>query len=132
MAKSDKGSSRDKSKGTKKKKVRKDAGGSAEGGLSVAGHPRAVAQVRRAKGLGGLIFFVLTAYWSHQASVPADQIALRALAGGIAGYMLAWACVVSIWRHLVVAELKAAIESGQATLEPQAESSAAAEAVAEA
>jgi hypothetical protein len=127
MAKNDKGS-KDKSKGGKKK-AKKGAGA---GGLSVVAHPRAAAQVRRAKGLGGLLFFILTAYLSHQANVPSDQIALRALAGGIAGYMLAWACAVSIWRHLVVAELKAAIESGRATLEPQPAPSVSGEPVAEA
>lgn len=108
MAKNDKG----------KKKGKK--GTDASGGLSVAAHPRAAAQVRRAKGFGGLVFFALTAYLSHQANVPPDQLALRALAGGIAGYMLAWGCSVSIWRHLVLAELRAAVESGRATIEPRA------------
>lgn len=105
----------DKTKGKKKKgKKGQDDGG----GVSVAAHPRAAAQVRRAKGLGGIVFFFLTGYLSHKANVPADQVALRALLGGIAGYMLAWACSVTVWRHLVLAELKAAIESGRATLEP--------------
>lgn len=120
MAKSDK---KDKTKGKKKAKK----GGAGEGGLSVAAHPRASAQVRRAKGLGGLVFFFLVAYISHQASVPPDQIALRALAGGVAGYMLAWACSVTVWRYLVVAELRAAIENGQATLQPPAPTPASAE-----
>jgi hypothetical protein len=117
MAKSDKSKG---NKADKKGKKGKGKKGAAGGGVSVAAHPRAAAQVRRAKGLGGLIFFVLVAYLSHQANVPPDQIALRALAGGIGGYMLAWACSVSIWRHLVLAEIRAAIEQGQATLEPPA------------
>jgi hypothetical protein len=109
MAKNDK-----KSKGDKKGKKGKGAGE----GVSVAGHPRAAAQVRRAKGFGGISLFFITAYLSHKAAVPPDQVALRALVGGIAGYMFAWAASVSIARHLVLAELRAAVESGRATIEP--------------
>jgi hypothetical protein len=105
---------KDKTKGAKKVKKGK---GAAEDGISVAGHPRAAAQVRRAKGLGGIISFAIAAYLSYKAGVPSDQIALRALAVGVAGYMLAWACSVTVWRHLVLAELRAAVESGRARLE---------------
>jgi hypothetical protein len=106
----------DKSKDKKAKKGKKGKG-SADG-ISVAGHPRAAAQVRRAKGFGGVIFFFITAYFSHKAQIPADQVALRALIGGIGGYLLAWMCSVTVWRHLVLAELRAAIESGRARMEP--------------
>ncbi|MGA9859071.1 MAG: hypothetical protein WBQ18_14500 [Solirubrobacteraceae bacterium] len=114
MAKSDKGAkkaSKDKTKGSKKKSK-----GAAADGISVAGHPRAAAAVRRSKGMGGVGFFAITAYLSHKANIPPDQVGLRALAGGIAGYMLAWACSVTVWRHLVLAELRAAIETGRATM----------------
>jgi len=33
---------------------------------------------------------------------------------GIVGYMLAWMCAVTVWRHLVLAELRAAVERTQA------------------
>ena len=75
----------------KKAKGDKKAKGAA-GGISVAGHPRAAAQVRRAKGFGGVTFFLITAYLSYRAQVPPDQVALRALIGGIGGYLLAWMC----------------------------------------
>jgi hypothetical protein len=101
----------------KKAKGDKKAKGAA-GGISVAGHPRAAAQVRRAKGFGGVTFFLITAYLSYRAQVPPDQVALRALIGGIGGYLLAWMCAVTVWRHLVLAELRAAIESGRARMEP--------------
>jgi hypothetical protein len=115
MAKNEKTAvKKDKTKGAKKVKKGK---GAAEDGISVAGHPRAAAQVRRAKGLGGIISFAIAAYLSYKAGVPSDQIALRALAVGVAGYMLAWACSVTVWRHLVLAELRAAVESGRARLE---------------
>jgi hypothetical protein len=105
-----------KAKGNKKAKKGKGAAD----GISVAGHPRAAAQVRRAKGFGGVTFFLITAYFSYRAQVPPDQVALRALIAGIGGYMLAWMCAVTVWRQLVLAELRAAIESGRAKIEPVA------------
>jgi hypothetical protein len=115
MAKNDKNAGKGKkAKGDKKGK--KSQGAAA--GISVAGHPRAAAQVRRAKGFGGVTFFLITAYLSYKAQVPPDQVAVRALIGGIGGYMLAWMCAVTVWRHLVLAELRAAIESGRAKMEP--------------
>ena len=44
---------------------------------------------------------------------------MRALIAGIGGYMLAWMCAVTVWRQLVLAELRAAIESGRARMEPR-------------
>jgi hypothetical protein len=101
------------------KKGKKGKKGSADG-ISVAGHPHAAAQVRRAKGFGGVSFFLITAYFSFKAGVPADQVAVRALVAGVGGYLLAWMCAVTVWRQLVLAELRAAIESGRARMEPAA------------
>ena len=98
-------------KGKKDKKGKKGDGEQATG-ASVANHPRARAAVRRAKGWGGLIGFAIAAYLSFKAGVPAADAGLRALAAGIAGRILAWACAVAVWRHLVVAELRAAYERG--------------------
>jgi len=103
--------------------------GSADG-ISVAGHPHAAAQVRRAKGFGGVTFFAITAYFSFKAGVPADQVAVRALIAGIGGYLLAWMCAVTVWRQLVLAELRAAIESGRARMEPVTPGDGAAKALA--
>lgn len=113
MAKSEK-AKKDKTKGGKKAQRK---GADASGGVSVAAHPRAAAHIRRAKGTGGIGFFAIAAYLSYKAGVSPDQVALRALAFGIGGYMLAWMCSVTIWRHLVLAELRAAVESGRARLE---------------
>jgi hypothetical protein len=121
MAKSDKSDAKGK-KATGDKKAKKGKGGA--DGISVAAHPRAAAQVRRAKGFGGVTFFLITAYLSYKAQVPPDQLAIRALIGGIGGYMLAWMCSVTVWRHLVLAELRAAIESGRAKVEPATASGA--------
>jgi len=100
----------------KKKKGKK--GESEEGvlaGPSVARHPRASYQVRRAKGWGGLVGFGLAAYLSHKAGVPTVQLGVRAVLAGLAGYMLAWACAVTVWRHLVLAELRAVVERANAS-----------------
>jgi len=74
---------------------------------SVANHPRAGAQVARAKAWGGLVGFVLAGLLSSRAGAPVADVLLRALAGGVVGYVATWAAAVLVWRHLVVAELRA-------------------------
>jgi hypothetical protein len=93
------------------KKGAKPAGrgtGSGDAALpSVANHPRAGAQVARAKAWGGLGGFLLVALLSWRAGVPTADALLRAIAGGVVAYVATWACAVVVWRHLVVAELRA-------------------------
>lgn len=74
---------------------------------SVANHPRAGAQVARAKAWGALAGFALVAMLSLRAGVPTADALLRALLAGLAAYVAAWACAVAVWRHLVIAELRA-------------------------
>jgi hypothetical protein len=103
--------SKSKSKGKDNGKGKKGKGGAdASAGPSIAAHPRASYQVRRAKGWGGLAGFGIAAYLSYKAGVPTVDLGLRALVAGIAGYMVAWACAVTVWRHLVMAELRAATQ----------------------
>ena len=100
-------------KDKKDKKKRQEGQGrrsGALGGPSVANHPRARYQVRRAKGWGGIAGFVIAGYLSYKAGVPTFDVGLRALVAGMVGYMLAWMCAVTVWRHLVLAELRAALE----------------------
>lgn len=73
---------------------------------SVANHPRAGEQVKRAKAWAGLAGFVLVALLSWSAGVPVEDTLLRALAGGILCYLVAWAVAVAIWRNLVMTELR--------------------------
>jgi hypothetical protein len=95
----------------KDKKGKKGKGGAdASSGPSVAAHPRASYQVRKAKGWGGMAGFGIAAYLSYKAGVPTVDLGLRAIIAGMVGYMLAWACAVTIWRQLVVAEMRAAVE----------------------
>jgi hypothetical protein len=96
-----------------KDKKGKKGKGAGDGGPSVANHPRARAHVRMAKGWGGLIGFVIAAYMAHKAQVPFAIAGARALAAGVAGYVVAWGCAVTVWRHLVLAELRAAAEAGR-------------------
>jgi len=97
-----------------KKKKKGEDGASAAVAPSVANHPRARYQVRRAKGWGGIAGFVIAGYLSYKAGVPTFDVGLRALVFGIVGYMLAWMCAVTVWRQLVLAELRAAVERSQA------------------
>ncbi|HKG40161.1 MAG TPA: hypothetical protein VKB25_14320 [Conexibacter sp.] len=91
----------------KKASTKKDDKGTGADAMSVANHPRAGAQVVRAKAWGGLAGFVLVALLSVRAGVPLPDALLRAIVGGIAGYVATWAGAVLVWRHLVVAELRA-------------------------
>jgi hypothetical protein len=86
-------------------------------GISVAGHPRAALRVRQAKGFGGLVGFAIAAVLSLNAGVPLDQVGLRAIASGVGGYLIAWACSVAVWRQLVLAELRAHQEQHAAEAE---------------
>jgi hypothetical protein len=94
----------------KKAKKRKKGAGDGDSVLSVAGHPTAKGHVRRAKGAGGLIGFALAAILSFKASVPIAEVGERALIAGVAGYLIGWAASVTIWRQLMIAELKVAAE----------------------
>jgi hypothetical protein len=102
-----KGSAGKKEKGKKaegKGKKAKDAEPMGDG-PSVAAHPRAARAVALAKGWGGLIGFVLGGYMS----LPTNTLAaagLRALIAGVVCYVAVWAGAVSIWRRLVMLELK--------------------------
>ena len=86
---------------------RKDDPAAAEfPGVTVAGHPRAGASGRRAKGLGGIVGFGLAAGLSAKAGVPPELIGERAIGGGVAGFLIAWGCSVTVWRQLVMAEMR--------------------------
>ena len=104
---SEKAAKNTKDKKSKKSKKAKDGDSR---GLSVAGHPRAAAQVRRAKGWGGLAAFVVTAYASISHGATIDIAGMRALGAGVLGYVIAWGCAVMVWRQLMVAEIRAKVD----------------------
>jgi hypothetical protein len=78
---------------------------------SVAEHPRARRAIARAKGFGGLAGLVATLFFAQRAGVPAQSAVVRGLVGGVVAYVGAWAAAVYLWRHLIVAEFKAAAQS---------------------
>jgi len=97
-------------KGKQGKKGKKGAAGDGGPVLSVAAHPTAKTHVRKAKGAGGLIGFVLAAFLSLKASVPLAEVGERALIAGVAGYLIGWAASLTVWRQIMIAELKVAAE----------------------
>ncbi len=93
----------------KGKKGEKGKGGK-DGGASIAAHPRASAAVRRSKGFGGLLGFGLAALLAHGAGLSPTQVVERALLFGVVGYLVAWGCAVTVWRHIVLGEMRAVTE----------------------
>jgi hypothetical protein len=111
----------------KEKKQKKAKGGAAAdpGAISIAAHPRARASIRRTRARVALIAFALVFYLSWSAGVPGQEALLRALAGGIVGNLLAWACALAVWRSLVMAEVKLAHDAFQERQRARAEAIAA-------
>jgi hypothetical protein len=73
-------------------------------------HPRAAHGITRAKGVGGLVGLLLVGLLSLRAGAPLPDAGIRALAGGVVGCVCFWAVAVQAWRHLVVAEARAAAQ----------------------
>ena len=71
-------------------------------------HPRARQQIRMAKGWAGLAGCALAGYASWHGGAPFFDTVLRALLWGVAAYMLVWFCAVQVWRHIAIAEVRAA------------------------
>lgn len=72
--------------------------------------PRAMAAIRRAKGIGGLGGFAVTGLAAHMHGELITSVLVRALGGGIAGYMVAWIGAVTVWRRIIRAELQRTVE----------------------
>lgn len=104
----------DEPQATKRRGRKGKKAGAHSNALSVATHPRAGNAVRRAKGIGGIAGFALAALIAHKAGDQPQQVLERALISGVAGYLLAWACAVTVWRHIVLAELRARVERATA------------------
>jgi hypothetical protein len=89
--------------------------------ISVSAHPRASYSIQRIKGFGGLFGMLLVGWLSYRAGALPVDAALRALAGGIFGYVACWLIAVQLWRHLVIAEARAAAERVRARAAASAE-----------
>jgi hypothetical protein len=90
-----------------KKKGKKDAPQTAAQ-VRIAEHPRARRQIALAKSYAGLGAFAYVAYSAYTGGAQFVDVASRALLWGVAAYVLVWALAVQVWRHLAVAEVKAA------------------------
>jgi hypothetical protein len=92
----------------KPKKPKQDkAAGSDPNAITIGAHPRANRSVQRWRALGGLIGFALTLLLSLKAGVPAFDATARALIAGITLHLAAWAIAVTVWKQLMLAELRA-------------------------
>ena len=80
----------------------------AAGEVRLSEHPRARHQIRAAKSWAGLAGLALAGYASWHGGAPFLDTAVRALLWGVAAYMLVWFCAVQVWRHLAIAEVRAA------------------------
>jgi hypothetical protein len=74
--------------------------------VRLSGHPRALRSIARARAIGGVIGFVIGLWLGSKAGLPAWDTGVRALAGGIAGWLLVWVAAVQIWRQLIVGEYR--------------------------
>jgi hypothetical protein len=71
-------------------------------------HPRAQRSIARAKAIGGIVGFLIGLWLGSRAGLTAWDTGVRALAGGIAGWLLVWVAALQIWRQLIIAEYRAA------------------------
>ena len=77
--------------------------------VSMADHPRAASGIRVAKGIGGLAGFLIVGAGSYlHGTAPPDAL-FRAIAGGIAGQVLAWFGAIVVWRHMLEGEAQAVV-----------------------
>ena len=66
---------------------------------------RAAAEIKRWKGIGGMSGFAVTALGAWMHGELLTSVLLRALIGGVAGYMIAWVAAVIVWRRIIRAEI---------------------------
>jgi hypothetical protein len=76
--------------------------------VRLSAHPRAQRSIARAKSFGGLAGFLVGLYIASKAGLPAWDSGLRALVGGVTGYVLIWLAAVQLWRQIAMAEYRAA------------------------
>jgi hypothetical protein len=79
-------------------------------GLSIATHPRARASIRRVRARAGLAAFGLVLLLCLNAGVPAADAVMRSLVAGVVSFLCAWAIGLTLWKQLLIAEVRAAYE----------------------
>jgi hypothetical protein len=74
--------------------------------IVLTAHPRASRSVRRTRAAAGLAGFLITLVLSLRTGVPAWDATARALVAGIVLHLAGWAVAVTVWRQLILAELR--------------------------
>jgi hypothetical protein len=67
-------------------------------------HPSAGPSIRRARGLGGILGFVVAGLIAYENGLPFPSVIERALAVGLACQVVFWAAAVLIWKRLLIAQ----------------------------
>jgi hypothetical protein len=75
--------------------------------VRLSAHPRAQRSIARLKALGGLGGFLLGFWIASKNGLPSWDVGVRALFGGVAGYVLLWLAAVTFWRQYALAEYRA-------------------------
>jgi uncharacterized membrane protein YccC len=78
--------------------------------IGLSEHPRAAYAIRRAKAGAGLVGFLIAGIGSWFAGVPVADAAMRGLAGSVAGCLVGWFAAIAVWRSLLQAEARVAVE----------------------
>lgn len=79
-----------------------------QAGIRLADHPRARVSIQKSKSYAGLGAFLLAGYAQWNAGGQFLDVASSALLWGVVAYVLVWALAVQVWRHLAIAEVRAA------------------------
>ena len=90
------------------KKGAKKGAKTRQAGIRIADHPRAQRSIERTKSYAGLGAFLLAGYSQWKAGGQFLDVASSALLWGVAAYVLVWALAVQVWRHIAIAEVRAA------------------------
>ncbi|MDX6554777.1 MAG: hypothetical protein QOD86_972 [Miltoncostaeaceae bacterium] len=72
--------------------------------ISLRDHPRAGPGIRRAKAWGGIAGFALVMLAGTMAGGTVVNGLLRALIGGVVGYVVVWVAAQMVWSQLLRAE----------------------------
>src|SRR3954453_24164407 len=91
----------------KKDKKDKKAGERVPVTVSIAHHPRAKAGIRRARTRAAFGAFVIVFALNMLKTGDAFTSPWRALLAGIVVNIIVWRCAIVVWRHVVLAELRA-------------------------
>lgn len=77
---------------------------------SIAGHPRARTAIRRVRARVACGVFLLVLLVGLRGGQTPFDATWRALVAGIVANLVSWRCALVVWRHIIVAELRAAEE----------------------